>query len=247
MSFYNCTSSERRQGLERDFWLNLWALILGSGAFCQVAACELCGSSHSCIFSLCLVFLYLISVVSNYWKVSSDLKAYSASWQVSWNQISKSKLRRGLSLGGGESSRMGFWRFSICEWAQCAAAAVANTLALKSELKLSLKPEGGKYCLFSETLSIHMVVGCPVLIAKAAVPIREDTEAIRSRLASLPGRSQDHNGIDHTDTWGSADCYVSRKHKQFPWLINILPTWMVCHVFICICKAHLFYYMLMLQ
>lgn len=83
-------------------------------------------------------------------------------------------------------------------------------------LKLSLRPGGGKYCFFSETVFDHKVVGCPVLIAKAAVPIRENFEAIKSRLASLPGRSQNRNGIDDTDTRGNGDHCVSVKHKEFP-------------------------------
>lgn len=109
-------------------------------------------------------------------------------------------MRRGLCLGGGEHSRKGFGRFFIYEQAQCAAPAVANTLAPKFELKLSLKSGGGKYCLFSETVFDCKVVGCPVLIAEAAVPIRENLGAIKSRLLSLPGTSQDRNGIGHTDT-----------------------------------------------
>lgn len=83
-----------------------------------------------------------------------------------------------------------------------------------------------------------MVVGCPVLIAKVAVPVREDTEAIRSRLACLPGRSQDHNGIDHTDTRGNADCYVSRKQRvslTYTYLahLNMWASMCVTYLFAC--------------
>lgn len=79
-------------------------------------------------------------------------------------------------------------------------------------------------------------MGCPVLIARAAVPIRENTGAIKSRLVSLPGISQDHNGIDHTDTWGNSDHYVSGKHKvkSFPDLrTSFLLEWCVSCIYLC--------------
>lgn len=116
-----------------------------------------------------------------------------------------------------------------------------HSCGCKSELKQSLKPGGGKYCLFSETVFDRKVVGCLVLIAKAAVPIRENTGAIKSRLASLPGTSQDRNGIDHMDTWGTSDHYVPGKHKEFPSLTNILPAWMVCVTYLLTYAKHTYF------
>lgn len=137
-------------------------------------------------------------------------------------------MRKGLCFGGREGNRKGYWRFSVSEQAQRAAPPVANIPALKYELKLSLKPGGGKYCLFSDMVFDRKVVDCPVLTAKAALPIGENMGEIKYRLASLPGRRQNCNGTDLKDTWGNADHYVSGKLSQeFPWLINILPAWRV--------------------
>lgn len=49
-----------------------------------------------------------------------------------------------MCFGGGESSRKGFWRFSVCKQTRCAASPVANRLALKFELK----PGGRKILSF---------------------------------------------------------------------------------------------------
>lgn len=57
--------------------------------------------------------------------------------------------------------------------------------------------------------------GYPVLVAKAAGPSRGNTGAIKSRLGSSYGTSQDRNGIDHTDTRRNGDPYISGKHS-FP-------------------------------
>lgn len=100
----------------------MWAQILGSGVSCQAAGRKLFSSSNSCIFLHCFVLLVVISAVSNYWISALMFNTYSASWRVSWNQISK--MRRGLCLGGRESSREGFWRFSTSEEAQRAAPPV---------------------------------------------------------------------------------------------------------------------------
>lgn len=40
----------------------------------------------------------------------------------------------------------------VCQWTHCAAPPVANRWALTFELRLSLKPGGGRECLFSEAV-----------------------------------------------------------------------------------------------
>jgi len=174
--------------LESNFWLSLWVLRLGSGVSCEVAGCKLFSASQSCIFSLCFVLLFF-SVVSNYWKSALILTRILLPEKC--HETRSARWEGGTGLDGGERRRKVFWRFSIYERAQCAAPAAANTLDLKYELKRGLKPGGGKCSLFSETVFDHKVVGCAVLIAKAAVPIREKTGAIKSRVVSLPGTSQE--------------------------------------------------------
>lgn len=54
-----------------------------------------------------------------------------------------------MCFGAGECSREGSL---VSQWRRCAAPPVANRWALKFELKLSLKPRGGRGCLFSEAV-----------------------------------------------------------------------------------------------
>lgn len=48
-------------------------------------------------------------------------------------------------------------QFGVCQWTHCAAPPFANRWALKFELKLNLKPEGGRDYLFSEACLTSIV------------------------------------------------------------------------------------------
>lgn len=79
--------------LKRDFWLNPWVVILGSSASCWAAGCDLFGNSKSCIslHFFCAATFYLDCF--KLLKISSDLSAFLAFRSMSWNWISRSKMR----------------------------------------------------------------------------------------------------------------------------------------------------------
>lgn len=94
-------------------------------------------------------------------------------------------------------------QFGVCQWTHCAAPPVANRQALTLELKLSLKPGGGRDCLFSKAV-IDQCCGADLCRRQKLLLLSEGTlEQLNLALVI-----HWHSGIDHRATWRNSDPYV---------------------------------------
>lgn len=148
MSFCNCISSEGKRDIEEGF---LTKSVGGDTRFkCLLSSWWMwpVGQFQELLFLvLFFVLLFFTLVVSNYCKsalilahtwlleVCLETESARAGWDVLWwSEVQQEE------------------QFGVCQWTCCDAPPVANRWALKFELKQSLKPEGGRDCLFSKAV-----------------------------------------------------------------------------------------------
>lgn len=146
-------------------------------------------------------------------QVSPDLNTQSTSWSLLWKQTSKHQVRGSAVAEGMQQDRL-----------QEAVSLCAGTLAVTCDFKVRLKLLEGKYCAFSESVWSQGCASC-----KSCWFCHREQGTTKTVLMYLHGMSWDSDVTDHAGMPGSSDLYWTLcLSDPFPWLMNVLRTWMLC-------------------